>query len=706
MSGRKQHYIPQSLLRGFQAKRSRKNVQVFVFKSGQAPYSANTTDVAAERYFYSELPTNNQEKTLDDLITNYENDLAQLLQQFRNTATNEPVDALLAAGLVTHLTVRGDFIRNVFGLGFQEIIAATSTLFSGTESVRSLLGIDDDQPTTILLEVLDNTLKALRSTLPSEIPDPLLKRIVLFQLREEFESIHAQHLSGLPPILNELVLQIPNLLRDSHVSVLEKSLAPETRVEALAHLNWTVIKVPEANLILPDCVTISVSGSENRWAPHVLESNAQDLQQVLLPISSSQLLVGRRDLDGSVTLEQFNRFAAACSAEFFVSSINTPEIASYSADIGKESKQSILSVAREAVENFGNTSRPESTAEELSDIPVSEKVTPNKTNITFPVSFIDSVDRARAEQITSVISTFVREFSKNMPLNRIESVTFTANYKEATQTTDKIFLATQLLEPIEEEHNLGVATAQVVLRDEKIMSCIIASSWLGQALLNTEDEDSFQMALHALGAMLAGTAFLELVDVALPEALTKPIADQWSADLFKHIYDACSSYFCARTSANFFPKMEDCYRNQLLIALMNTKEAIPIARLSYRHDGDLDSFLKIAIQNIGDALNRTASLIGHCDGLGVSILGEEGQMTQILSELGLEKWVYVYQRDLDKVFYRRGKWSDVSELTALNIHIERLLWQFSVFPWRMETGDTRVEIPLDVDMPELLKSGT
>lgn len=84
-------------------------------------------------------------------------------------------------------------------------------------------------------------------------------------------------------------------------------------------------------------------------------------------------------------------------------------------------------------------------------------------------------------------------------------------------------------------------------------------------------------------------------------------------------------------------------------------------------------------------------------------MDDEGQVTKILGELALQKWIYLYQRDLEKMFFKQGKWTDISELTALNMHVERLVWQFSVFPWPMDTGQIKVEIPLAVDMEDLQK---
>lgn len=51
MAGRKQHFIPQALQRGFGVAKGKKT-QVYVFKKGQEPYHSSTEGVAAQRDFW------------------------------------------------------------------------------------------------------------------------------------------------------------------------------------------------------------------------------------------------------------------------------------------------------------------------------------------------------------------------------------------------------------------------------------------------------------------------------------------------------------------------------------------------------------------------------------------------------------------------------------------------------------------------------
>ncbi|MGU3456489.1 DUF4238 domain-containing protein [Brevundimonas sp. M1A4_2e] len=79
MSGKKQHFIPQSLLRGFETE-TRTGHRLWVHHRNRGTFEANVQDVAASRFFYSEPRAEGAPETLDDQITAYESRLADLLK--------------------------------------------------------------------------------------------------------------------------------------------------------------------------------------------------------------------------------------------------------------------------------------------------------------------------------------------------------------------------------------------------------------------------------------------------------------------------------------------------------------------------------------------------------------------------------------------------------------------------------------------------
>lgn len=70
MSGRKQHFIPQVLQRGF-AREIRGTCRLWVHHRGRGVYESNVADVAPSRDFCSERALKAGSRNLDDRITGY-----------------------------------------------------------------------------------------------------------------------------------------------------------------------------------------------------------------------------------------------------------------------------------------------------------------------------------------------------------------------------------------------------------------------------------------------------------------------------------------------------------------------------------------------------------------------------------------------------------------------------------------------------------
>ena len=110
MSGSKQHFIPQSLLKGFGLKRG-KSTLVVSYTYDRGIFMPATDGIAAERNFYSELRVEGGEETLDDRITYYETPLATVLTDLWALGDGEDADPRKAAEFVTHLAIRNDNFR-------------------------------------------------------------------------------------------------------------------------------------------------------------------------------------------------------------------------------------------------------------------------------------------------------------------------------------------------------------------------------------------------------------------------------------------------------------------------------------------------------------------------------------------------------------------------------------------------------------------
>jgi hypothetical protein len=139
MSGRKQHYIPQVLLRGFSANPDAKAPTIFVYSRDRGFYRTNTKDTAAEREFYSAV--NPGSVTLDDDITAYENILSGQLGVLKASGVNL-VDGTLAASVIVHLAIRNDHTRKAFTQTAGQLISGLRDMLTDLPTVRDLVGVD------------------------------------------------------------------------------------------------------------------------------------------------------------------------------------------------------------------------------------------------------------------------------------------------------------------------------------------------------------------------------------------------------------------------------------------------------------------------------------------------------------------------------------------------------------------------------------
>jgi hypothetical protein len=717
MAGRKQHYIPQCLLKGFKTPGRGKTVKVWVFKKGQQPYVSSIEDVAAERYFYSGL-SKDSSLNLDDQITQYENKLSELINKLYESPVGSIIDSSIAAEVITHLTIRVAHLRDIFGISFNELIDDSVEIFSDKKLIRSLMGIDNEDLPQQLQKQIEEKLSEYPLFEKPGLPKPVLLRIMFTLMKENFDNFYGDDLPIILTCLNNLASKMKNIVRTEHAKALADDLKPNERITGMSQLIWTISEFPEGDLILPDCVAVSMLRDGMTFDPYMI-SSIDEINVVLLPICATKLLIGRRADTILPNIQGFNEIAAICSHTFFVGAHRTPLLENLATRISERSRVTLLeslycgfneAIAQSIMAEYGSKFvfhsmekrfLPETNMEV--DIDCSEKrEIYNSHNLSYPVNFLDCADRETAQEIAVAVNDIVSEMGHFIPLNRLEFITFAKDYISALQDIDRGFPTSKPLVPTDSDFGVGIAMTPMILRDGVVKVCIVLQAWLGHALI-CEDIKAQSIAIHTLAGRLAHVACIELIDRNLPGILTSPIEDDWDAWLFNQMFKAFTAYYTARISAGLNPIISSGYRDILITVLERMQEAIPRERLAYRVHGDLHHFLEIAISSIGLMMTYAGTLLGHYDGLCESIFDDEGDLMQSMEKSGLKAWANIFRRDLDRLFNRIGKWESIQELLTLNRHIERVLWQFGVFPWRNDQGQVRVEIPLFTDAAQLMK---
>lgn len=680
MSGRKQHHIPQSLLRGFETPSTGKKTQVWVF-SKRKKFKSPTEDVAAERHFYSEL-SNDGTQTLDDKITAYEMEFANQLSLLRAVPNGADADASIAAEVIAHLTIRNAHLRRSFAGGFRMLVDRAADLFCNEENIRAMLGVDGRKFTPATASKVDELLTEDPRFAASGLPREVVHKIAFMAMRENFSSFVANNLPFFQIVLERIASDLPEQMRAGHNQVLSTGLAPDGRTAALAALNWTVQPVPETGMILPDCVALGIEGEA--LPQPLITSDLSKLTYVMMPLTSHRMLVGSRRKGDIPSLVEFNQHAATCSHDFFISHRDGDDLDALIPIFGARARQTIDDAVAEAFEGF----KKERNLAPTSSDNANEEISNTIPSIT-------------AEKIAAVIDGIVHELRPMMALDRLDGFTFAEDYDTALRDLDTGFENRQPLESTNKEYGIGVARTPIVLREGVVKCRVVARIWIATDLIS-DDNNAQQIALHMLISQLAHVACVQLLDEALPGFYLRPLPDSYEAFLYPCIASAWSGYFAARASAIFNPDSETRYRQLVLDALKFAQNAIPPARHTYYLDHDMDKLMGVALPAITAFLNHIGQLLGHCDGLQRSAFEDE-LLETTFENSGLRAWADFFQNDLALVWDRRGQWNSIEEFLVLNRHAERLLWQFGLVPWKTEEGLVWVQVASDTGAVQEIK---
>lgn len=322
MSGSKQHFIPQSLLKGFGFKKG-KSTFVVAYTHDRGVFTPATEGIAAERYFYSELRVEGADETLDDRITRFETPLATVLAGLRARAHNEAVDAEIAAAFVAHLTVRNDNFRKSAASAGTAMIEGVADQFASADATRALLGVDSDDPDSPFAKELAQAMEQYRPLITMlGMDEAMFRQWALAKVRANFEDYHRETRGPMDEAVATMLAAMPDVAADAQRKSLGESLAPAPRVERMAAFNWRVAH-PSQPMILSDCVAMATD-AEGVAYPLML-AELDTLEGIFLPLATDRLLVGSRGAAVPVPGD-LNAALAGCSWDFFVARDRTPAL--------------------------------------------------------------------------------------------------------------------------------------------------------------------------------------------------------------------------------------------------------------------------------------------------------------------------------------------------------------------------------------------
>lgn len=277
-------------------------------------------EVATEGEFYSSI-SGGIEKTLDDKITEYENDFKNYYNYILGAGCDEILDSDIAAEFVVHLVTRNDHFRRSMTVAAEELFGGFNARLSEEQAARRLLGISRDRPGHQFLEALKKGLDE-RPELVERIgiDRAQLEKILIDKVVNDFSGFHADLVGPLNEAFAGVSTELSQIGASAQRESLSNELVPHLRIERMARREWVVIQ-SKRKLVLPDCVGICfVTGGHK--IP-LMFADDENIECILLPVSSDKLLIGR--MSGhkyKVDTNYVNKHLIQCSWDMFITDID------------------------------------------------------------------------------------------------------------------------------------------------------------------------------------------------------------------------------------------------------------------------------------------------------------------------------------------------------------------------------------------------
>lgn len=315
MSGRKQHYIPQFLLRSFGEAGSGKKLQVRVFTPEQH-FIVPTDGIATQREFYSKFGLD--EVTLDDKITYAENEYFSIFTDLLECHADNTPNSRDVARLLVHLGVRGNHLRASAATACAYAMRRAGQLFADESYLKRIMGVGQVDPPASVQKLLDNAFNERRAMLQkARISRHEFRRKMFAELNDKWDSLISDNDFAFSALVG--MIDVNDISREAHNDVLSKDMEPEKRVEILGAMEWRIKEWASPVFVLSDA--IALAHDTDRAAMPAMFVGIDELEGVILPLSPTRAVcsgVYSNELVLETLVSDFAGFAARASWEFVV----------------------------------------------------------------------------------------------------------------------------------------------------------------------------------------------------------------------------------------------------------------------------------------------------------------------------------------------------------------------------------------------------
>jgi hypothetical protein len=334
MAGKRHHYLPRFLQKGFSSRQNGKEVYTWVFKKAIDPYETNIINVGTEKLFYGV----SEELSLDDDITEKELEFSPLLEELRGYSSDAKIENNCINEFVVHIVTRTRHIRlSMEEMGQSFFAIMHKYISSPTELNKLLLRYIRENPN----ELRKSIQESLAENGTRNVDPRMLDRATKLAIKNAPQLLQSPAFLGMRLGLIHgfklLEKDMPKLVEKSHIKALSKEVVPSAMIARLRALQWMLsVQLPNS-FILGDIGPLVTKRTNGEIRSLFLLEDG-DVKQVYFPISHSHMIIG--SLDGnyaSLGADIINASSASFSKEFFIGRQVTEQFYNYRELIGTKS---------------------------------------------------------------------------------------------------------------------------------------------------------------------------------------------------------------------------------------------------------------------------------------------------------------------------------------------------------------------------------
>jgi len=340
MSGKRHHFIPRFLQKGFISHSNGNEHYTWVFRKDSDPFNTNLINVGLEKHFY----TIDEDDGLDRTITEAEVKYSELVDRLRKMPFGEIKDELIPE-FIAHLEIRTSHLRTNFLLLSGMLLDHLTRYLSDNNNMYKLAVSFIRDPSSdvhkLFVDILVNTGDSEEFVKKKIEEDPEMILLFLMIYLPSSDELKASIKASLT------FDNLSNEIKKGHINALKQSISPEIKRDIFKKLSFSVEEFKNGNLILGDSGILFKLKNEYTTLVH----KHAEIEAVYLPLAADRYLVGKvQDFDHANP--ELIEIIARNSMDYFISPDNSEDLGRLHQAIGEEALILPESEVEEIVENI------------------------------------------------------------------------------------------------------------------------------------------------------------------------------------------------------------------------------------------------------------------------------------------------------------------------------------------------------------------